>query len=437
MLPKENHHKPTVGIIGAGCSGLTTLKNLLQAQVGDVTCFEQNDHIGGNWLYSDKVSHSSICETTHIISSKTLSSFSDFPMPEEYPDYPSHQQVWKYFHDYATHFNLFPHIKFNTPVLEAKPTDDGRWELQLATGEINVFDYLIVANGHHSKPRIPTELTPFKGELLHSHLYKTNKPFTNKRVLVVGAGNSGCDCAVEISRVASYTAISVRNPQYIIPKFFLGKPTDTFNKGMTWLPSFIANPLRRFALFIQVGHYKDYGLPNPNFAVTKIHPTLNSELLYKIRHGKVMPRSGIKKIENKEVFFNDGKYEIFDTIIAATGYKINFPFFQKSLIDWEEGNSVPLYLRMFHPDYKNLIFIGLFQPQGAVWPLSDYQAQLAAKYILQKWKPKGDMKLLAEEDSNEITKEFLAAKRHTIEVHYQSFLRKLKKELNKGKLETV
>ena len=88
-------------------------------------------------------------------------------------------------------------------------------------------------------------------------------------------------------------------------------------------------------------------------------------------------------------------------------------------------------------NYKRLIFIGLFQPQGAVWPLSDYQAQLAAKYILQKWKPKGDLKQLAEQDSNEITKEFLAAKRHTIEVHYHSFLRKLKKELDKSKLETV
>ena len=92
---------------------------------------------------------------------------------------------------------------------------------------------------------------------------------------------------------------------------------------------------------------------------------------------------------------------------------------------------------MFHPSYKNLIFIGLFQPQGAVWPLSDYQAQLAAKYISQKWRPKGDIKELAEKDAREISKEFLAAKRHTIEVHYHSFLGKLKKELGKNKLETV
>lgn len=437
MTDKRNHHMPNVAIIGAGCSGLTTLKNLLQAQVGEVTCFEQNDQIGGNWLFSEKESHSSVCETTHIISSKKLSSFHDFPMPEDYPDYPSHRQVWKYFHDYATHFDLFPHIRFSTPVIEAKLQEDNKWALQLRTGEIIIFDYLIVANGHHSKPRIPEELAAFKGELIHSHLYKTNKPFYEKRVLVVGAGNSGCDCAVEISRVANYTAISLRNPQYIIPKFFLGQPTDTFNKGMTWLPRFIANPLRKLALFIQVGKYKDYGLPEPRFAVTKVHPTLNSELLYKIRHGKVIPMTGIKKIENKKVFFNDGKQETFDTIIAATGYKISFPFFHKDFIDWEEENKIPLYLRMFHPDYKNLIFIGLLQPQGAVWPLSDYQAQLAAKYISQKWKPKGNLKELAEKDAREISKEFLAAKRHTIEVHYHSFLGKLKKELGKNKLETV
>ena len=107
------------------------------------------------------------------------------------------------------------------------------------------------------------------------------------------------------------------------------------------------------------------------------------------------------------------------------------------MIQWEEGERVPLYLRMFHPDYKNLIFIGLFQPQGAVWPLSDYQAKLAAKYIMKKWKPEGDVKSLAEKDANDISKEFLSAKRHTIEVHYQSFMNKLKKELRKNKFETV
>ncbi|NRB64877.1 MAG: NAD(P)-binding protein, partial [Saprospiraceae bacterium] len=68
-----------VCVIGAGCSGITALKNLIQAGVTDVVCYEQNDQVGGNWVYSPKVSHSSVCETTHIISSKRLSEYMDYP----------------------------------------------------------------------------------------------------------------------------------------------------------------------------------------------------------------------------------------------------------------------------------------------------------------------------------------------------------------------
>ena len=100
------NQKPSVCIIGAGCSGITAIKNLIQAGVTDVVCYEQNDQVGGNWIYTQQVSHSSVCETTHIISSKTMSEYEGFPMPEDYPDYPSHRQVLKYFQSYAEHFVL-------------------------------------------------------------------------------------------------------------------------------------------------------------------------------------------------------------------------------------------------------------------------------------------------------------------------------------------
>ena len=91
---------PRVAVIGAGCSGITAIKNLLEAGIPRVVCFEQNDQIGGNWVYSPRASHSSVCETTHIISSKKMSAYMDFPMPAHYPDYPSHRQVLAYFHSY-------------------------------------------------------------------------------------------------------------------------------------------------------------------------------------------------------------------------------------------------------------------------------------------------------------------------------------------------
>lgn len=419
----------SVCVIGAGCSGITAVKNLLQAGLEEVVCYEQNDQVGGNWIYSPKASHSSVCETTHIISSKKLSEYMDFSMPVDYPDYPSHEQVLAYFQSYAEHFNLLPYIQFNTRVERVEQLPGGRWKVLTSEGDSRTFDFLFVSNGHHSVPRHPQLPGNFTGQYLHTHDYKNNRSFEDERVLVIGAGNSGCDCAVEVSRVARQASISLRSSQYIIPKFFLGKPADTFNAGMEWLPNWLAERIRKLSLRIQLGRYQDYGLPEPDFPVTKSHPTLNSELLYKIRHGKVHVRKGIQAVEGKTITFKDGKQEEYDTIIAATGYKIAFPFFEKSFINYEEADRIELYLRMFHPEFPSLVFIGLFQPQGAIWPLSDYQAKLAANYVMGRWQLPANIAELASKEADTISKQFLKAKRHSIEVHYHPFLRQLEQEI--------
>ncbi len=420
---------PSVCVIGAGCSGITAVKNLIQAGVEDITCYEQMDQIGGNWVYTAQTGHSSVCETTHIISSKKLSEYLDYPMPDDYPDYPSHRQLLAYFNNYADHFGIRSYIQFNTKVDKVTTTEDGRWEVKLADGTKKIFNYLLVSNGHHSVPRHPELPGEFTGEYFHSHAFKNNAPFKGKNVLVIGGGNSACDCAVECSRVGSHVAISMRRPHYIIPKFFLGKPTDTFNENMLFLPRFIANPLLKLSLKIQVGKYENYGLPTPDFEVTKDHPTLNSELLYMIRHGEVHPRKGIKQIEGKEVTFTDGQKEEYDVIIAATGYKIVTPFFDKDFLDYSDADRVPLYLRMFHPEHEGLIFIGLVQPQGCIWPLSDAQSKLAANLIMGRYYLPHDLHQKAENDSNRIEQSFLKRKRHSIEVHYHPYLRRLLHEI--------
>ena len=425
-------NSPKVCIIGAGCSGIAAIKSLLDAGIKDITCYEQNDQLGGNWVYTAGDGHSSVCETTHIISSKTLSQYSDFPMPDNYPDYPSHTQVLAYFNGYADHFDLHPFIKYNTTIEHINKLEDETWSVKEAGGSTANYDYVLVASGHHSVPRHPDLPGNFTGTYLHSHSYKNNHPFQDKRVLVIGAGNSGCDCAVECSRVAESVDISLRRPHYIIPKFFLGRPTDTFNDDMRFIPEFLAEPLRKLSLRIQIGKYESYGLKTPDFPITKDHPTLNSELLYKIRHGKVTPRKGIKTIEGKKVTFVEGYQAEYDVIIAATGYKIATPFFDPDFLDYSEADRVPLYLRMFHPIHRSLLFIGLVQPQGAVWPLSEAQSMLAAQYILGRYNPPDNIRQASESDADEIDRQFLKKKRHTIEVHYHDYLRTLQKEVKKA-----
>jgi hypothetical protein len=416
-------------VIGAGCSGLTALKALLDQGINNVLCLEQNDDIGGNWYYSGSLAHSSVCETTHIISSKKLSEFADFPMPDEYPDYPSHAQVLQYFKNYAREFGLYEYIRCETKVISAKPISGGVWRVESDNG-IWHAKYLLVCNGHHAEPRHPELPGDFNGAYLHAHAFKNNKPFIGKKVLVLGAGNSACDCAVECSRVAEAVDISIRRAQYIIPKFMMGKPTDSFNSRTLWMPSFVLNPLRRLFLRLQIGAYSSYGLDEPDFPVSADHPTINSELLYQMRHGKVTRRKAIKRIQGQRVYFEDGYEAEYDVMIAATGYQIATPFFDKNLIDFEDSDRVELYLRMFHPAHKNLIFIGLVQPQGAIWPLSELQSKIVAAYIAGIYRLPEDMQIRAKSEADEINKYFLKSKRNVLEVDFHLFRKRLTKELH-------
>src|SRR5690606_17751309 len=176
-----------IAIIGAGCSGLTAIKNLAEAGLKDIVCYEKNSQLGGNWVYSAAPGHSSVSEATHIISSKAMSQLSDFPMPDDYPDYPSHQQILAYFQAYARHFQLNTFIRFNTTVLRAEKIKNERWRLYLDDGTRPEFDYLLVANGHHSVPRHPDWQHHFAGKYMHAHDFKTSQGLEGKRVLVVGA----------------------------------------------------------------------------------------------------------------------------------------------------------------------------------------------------------------------------------------------------------
>lgn len=95
-----------VCVIGAGPSGITAAKALLSAGLRDVVVYDRNTEVGGNWIFRPGDTHSSVFETTHIISSKGMSQYEDFPMPDSYPDYPGHAQLKEYFQSYARHFGV-------------------------------------------------------------------------------------------------------------------------------------------------------------------------------------------------------------------------------------------------------------------------------------------------------------------------------------------
>ena len=419
-------------VIGAGPSGLTTVKNLRAAGLTDIVCYEATDAIGGNWVFREQPSHSSVYETTHIISSKRLSSFEDFPMPQDYPDFPSHRQILAYFRAYADQFGVMPHVHFSTRVETARRDDDERWRLTLSGGEgtkEDVVDALFVCTGHHSDPLMPQLPGHFSGDVLHAHDYKRAAPFRDKRVLVIGGGNSACDIAVETARVAAFVAISMRRGYRILPKLLFGMPADVALWRLRHLPKPLRQRLAGWMIRLAVGRPAKYGLAEPEGRILEVHPTLNSDFLDALRHGKVHLRPGIVAVDGRTVRFADGREDKFDVIIAATGYRMSFPFLSEPFNEWTGVEPPPLYLRMMPADIDNLFFIGLFQPIGCIWNLADLQARIATLQLTGALTRPGDLAALIEREIRRPHWRFQRSARHAVEVDFYEFRNALLAEI--------
>lgn len=425
-----------VCVIGAGPSGLSAAKNCIENGIS-VVVFEKNDQVGGNWVFNSKTGHSSVYENTHLISSKNWSEYEDFPMPDDYPDYPNHIQLQAYFESYAKHFGVYEKIKFEHSVEKVTRQSDGSWLVEfkdhLGKDHQESFEYLMVANGHHNYPKYPEYPGKYEGNFLHSHDFKgVTESWRNKSVLVIGAGNSACDIAVEAARVTKTVHMSMRSPQWFFPKFIFGQPGDVFAARSRWLPRKLRQHGLKALVKIIQGPYSRYGLPENTLLPLSTHPTLNSDLMDYIRHGRILPKPAIKSWNGLTVNFTDGSSFDYEIIVAATGFWTTFSFFDPDFINFKDLEKVPLYRKMMHQDYKNLYFIGLFQPIGCIWPLADYQAKLACQEILGRYHRPTDMAAAVKWEMDNPHFEFGPGQRHAMEVDYHTFRNELKRELKKS-----
>lgn len=426
--------KPTVCIIGAGPSGIAAAKNCKQYNI-DFDIFEKNDKVGGNWVFNSTTGHSSVYENTHIISSKKLSEYEDYPMPDSYPDYPRHDQLQQYFENYSKHFNVYDQIKFNHTIDHVERTKNGEWQVDYTdsdgTKQQKVYQYLMVSNGHHWKPKYPKYEGEFTGKFMHSHDFKgVNEEWRDKKILVIGAGNSGCDVSVEAARVSKHVCLSMRSPQWFLPKFLLGLPSDMLLKSMEKLSPTMRQKILTKTIKIYSGDYASYGLPRNTKPILSQHPTVNSDLIDYVRHGKIQPRTGVKRFDGKMVEFTDGTTEAFDIVCCCTGFWTVFDFFDKDFINFQHSEKVPLYRKMMHAEYDNLYFIGLFQPVGCIWPLADLQARLACQEILGNYQRPNNMQSAIKHELDNPHYQFESGQRHAVEVDYGTFRTELVTDLS-------
>ncbi|WP_433309520.1 flavin-containing monooxygenase [Micromonospora chersina] len=380
--------RPRVAVIGAGAAGLATLKALADAGVPAVA-FETADTVGGLWVYGSPGSPA--YRTLHLNTSKGRTEFADHPMPGHWPDYPGHERIAGYLADYADRFGLRDAVRLRHTVERVTRTADGGWTVHATgpDGPVHLdVEAVVVANGHNRTPKWPD---PYPGECaaeqLHSHDYRGPEQLAGRRVLVVGGGNSAMDIAVDASYAATRTLLSLRRGVWVVPKYLLGRPSDTLNGALARrLPWRLRQRISQTMLTATVGPPARYGLPTPAHGFLQDHPTLSDGLLSRLTHGDVQARPGIARFAGDRVEFTDGRCDEVDLVIWCTGYRVEIPFLDPGLLG-DGADRLALYRHVFHLDAPGLAFVGLMQSTGAAFPLVEAQARLVAGWLAGTWSP--------------------------------------------------
>ncbi|XP_030792836.1 dimethylaniline monooxygenase [N-oxide-forming] 2 isoform X1 [Rhinopithecus roxellana] len=412
-----------VAVIGAGVSGLISLKCCVDEGL-EPTCFERTEDIGGVWRFKEKVEdgRASIYQSVITNTSKEMSCFSDFPMPEDFPNFLHNSKLLEYFRIFAKKFDLLKYIQFQTTVLSVRKCPDfsssGQWKVVTQSNgkeQSAVFDAVMVCSGHHFLPHIPLKSFPgierFKGQYFHSRQYKHPDGFEGKRILVIGMGNSGSDIAVELSKnAAQENSMAETSPVIELPppgpalytwrllqfKVFISTRHGTWvvsrvsEDGYPWdsvfhtrFRSMLRNVLPRTVVKWMIEqqmnrwfNHENYGLEPQNKYIMK-EPVLNDDVPSRLLCGAIKVKSTVKELTETSAIFEDGTVEEnIDVIIFATGYSFSFPFLEDSLVK-VENNMVSLYKYIFpaHLEKSTFACIGLIQPLGSIFPTAELQAR--------------------------------------------------------------
>jgi dimethylaniline monooxygenase (N-oxide forming) len=218
-----------IAVIGAGPSGLVTVKELLDE--GHIpVCFERAPDLGGVFRYDER--DGVIWRSCRLTSSGVLTAFSDFPVTSTEREHMLAGEYAGYLGRYADAFGLRRYLKFRATVDAVTRTGLGDWIVRISiNGGPAIeerFDAVAVCCGLNQTPHVPPVAgrDTFTGLILHGSQYRDAGMTAGRRVLVVGGGESSADIVAEVSPAAAETVLSLRRGVAVVPRRRFGVPYD-------------------------------------------------------------------------------------------------------------------------------------------------------------------------------------------------------------------
>jgi dimethylaniline monooxygenase (N-oxide forming) len=407
-----------VAVVGAGPSGLVTVKELLD-EGHEPVAFESAAGLGGVFRFAER--DGVVWESCRLTSSPLLTCFSDFPAPDGRVMHHRAAEYVDYLERYTDAFGLRRHIRFETTVEGIHRRPDGDWIVRArdASGSREArFDAVAVCSGLHQHPHLPRVLgqETYTGIVLHGAHYRRPSDVAGKRVLVVGAGESGADITAEVAAHARAMVLSLRRGVAVQARVQLGKPKDLQTSRLmnstahwvfqtrhpaddykrrvyrwTFLPFlFVDKALQQFSRFVfdflPLLRASDLAGIRHNLRTRRLSVRLlresggtfneqfgtkDDEFVRAIATGRCRRAPGIARFDGPRVVFDDGSSFAPDLVIFCTGFETRTPFLDHALA------AAPRFLHTFHPEVgASLGFIGFLRPAfGAIPPLAELQAR--------------------------------------------------------------
>jgi putative flavoprotein involved in K+ transport len=303
-------------VVGGGPAGLATAAELKRRGV-DAVVLEQGRRPGAAWEgHYDRLRLNTV---------RWLSHLPGYRLPRRYGRWVSRDDMLRYLADYAQRHRL--DIRTDTEATDIGRDDD---DWVVVAGEACFrAPALVIATGYCRVPRMPAwaGMKDYERPLLHTSSYQNAIPFQEQNVLVVGAGNSGADIAIDLAEGgANEVMVSARTPPQVVPRTVFKVPTILVAVVTRRLPPVIGDSIVAFLQRRTVGDLSAHGCAQPTTAVTgeyrrrDVIPTSSPRFATLVRSGRIKLVSAVDHLASDRVILVDGVTVTPDAIIAATGY---------------------------------------------------------------------------------------------------------------------
>ncbi len=315
-----------VVVVGGGPAGIVAGK-CLKDEGFEPLVLERSDRLGGVWAARDDYRTGSY-RSTRTQNSKFTFYFSDFPPDEDAALFGGVRDVHDYLEKYVRHFKLRQNIRLNCQVLEVKACERG-WLVTYFHPEKGVFQQrcrgVVCCSGQQWEPHIPEirGRAEFDGLQITPTTYHSSEMFTNKRVLIVGAGVSGADLVSDAAEVAAECSWSVRGQGWWLPRMVGFVPNDCsvsfarrFANETMSRSEFLENLRRVLPDYIR--KYQESGLMPKNARNNQIN--INDRVVEYVAAGRIAVKGEVAALRKGGAEFIDGTTGEYDVIAFCTGY---------------------------------------------------------------------------------------------------------------------